>query len=217
VSDELPRAPLTPVERKLWHYLIDFLAAHSFQPSLREIARHFRIPSTRTVSDLLAALEAKGYIRRVSGRSRGVVIEGFTGGVGTQPVPLVRWESSGERVTDSMITLDRTLLATDDAFLVRASAEDAPMHAVRDGDLLLVIPGARVPEGTPVVARVGTHIIVRGIERRGTSVRLIAPSAETQDLILGDGDDFRVLGPLGAVIRLTAPRPDADDAFDPPT
>lgn len=205
---DAPRAPLTPVERKLWHFLIDYLATHSFQPSVREIARHFRIPSTRTVTDLLASLEAKGYIRRAPGRSRGVVIEGYTGGVGTQPVPLLRWTADGSRITEEHITLDRALLATDDCFLVRTNAEDAPAHALREGDLALVIPDARVPAETPVVARVGHHILVRGLERRGTSVRLIAPSTDAQDIILGDGDDFRILGPLGAVLRLTAPRAD---------
>jgi repressor LexA len=191
------------------------LATHSFQPSVREIARHFRIPSTRTVADLMASLQRKGYIRRTAGRSRGVVIEGFAGGVGTQPVPVMRWTADGRAVTEEHLTLDRTLLATDDAFLVRTNAEDAPRHAVREGDLLLVIPGARVPDDTPVVARVGHHILVRGIERRGTSVRLIAPSADGADLLLGDGDDFRVLGPLGAVLRLTVPRGDDQSKLEP--
>ena len=156
----------------------------------------------------MAALAAKGYIRRTAGRSRGVVIEGFAGGVGTMPVPVVRWTSDGRSLTEEHLTLDRALLAVDDAFLVRTNAEDAPMLAVRDGDLVLVIPGARVPDDTPVVARVGHHILVRSIERRGTTIRLIAPSDDAKDLVLGDGDDFRVLGPLGAVLRLTAPRPD---------
>lgn len=214
---DAPRAPLTEVERKLWHFLIDYLATHSFQPSVRDIARHFRMPSTRTVADLMASLQRKGYIRRTAGRSRGVVLEGFAGGVGTQPVPVMRWTADGRSVSEEHLTLDRSLLATDDAFLVRANAEDAPRHAVREGDLLLVIPGARVPDDTPVVARVGHHILVRGIERRGTSVRLIAPSAEATDLVLGDGDDFRVLGPLGAVLRLTAPRGDDQPELAPET
>jgi len=210
---DAPRAPLTEIERKLWQFLIDYLATHSFQPSVREIAQHFRIPSTRTVADLMGSLQRKGYIRRTAGRSRGVVIEGFTGGVGTQPVPVVRWTADGRSVTEEHLTLDRSLLATDDAYLVRTNAEDAPLHAVREGDLLLVIPGARVPDDTPVVARVGHHILVRGIERRGTSVRLISPSVDAKDLVLGDGDDFRVLGPLGAVLRMTAPR--GDDQLEP--
>lgn len=208
----LPRAPLTPVERKLWHFLLDHLAEHTFQPSVREIARHFRIPSTRTVTDLLRALETKGYVRRTPGRSRGVVLQGFAGAAGTQPVPIVRYARDGSAITEGHLTLDRSLLPSDEAFLVHASGEDAPAHAVREGDLLLVHPGARAGEEAPVVARVGLSILVRVLHHRGAALVLRSPSATGRDLVFGPDEAFRVLGPLAGVIRKTVPR--ADDEPD---
>ncbi len=205
---ELPRAALTPVERKLWHFLLDHLAEHTYQPSVREIARQLRIPSTRTVTDLLRALEAKRYVRRAPGRSRGVVLEGFAGAIGTQPVPVVHFTAEGKAVVESYLTLERSFLPTDEAYFVRASGEDAPAHAVREGDLLLVHPDARVPEDAPVVARVGLSVLVRTLQHRGAAVLLRAPSSEARDLVLGADDGFRILGPLAAVIRRTMPHPD---------
>lgn len=205
---DAPRAPLTPVERKVWHFLIDFLAEHTFQPSVREIARQFRIPSTKTVTDLLGSLADKGYIRRAPGRSRGVVIEGFAGGAGTQPVPVVRPVPGKGMLIEEHLTLDRALLPGDDAYLIRASVEDAPVHAVREGDLLLVHPGARALDEAPVVVRVGAAILVRPLLRRGATLILRAPRPGGEDLEIGPGDDFQVLGPLAAVLRVTAPRPD---------
>src|SRR6188508_1811129 len=79
--------PLTPLERRVYHYLIDFLAENTYQPSIREIAKKFRIKSTKTVSDLLHALAAKGYIERDESRSRGVRLLGFAAAGTTQPVP----------------------------------------------------------------------------------------------------------------------------------
>lgn len=210
-SRELPRAPLTPVERKVWHFLIDHVATHTFQPSVREIARHFRIPSTRTVTQLLDSLATKGYVRRVPGRSRGVVLEGFAGGVGTQPVPLVVFGSDGQPIVERHYTLDRELIASDDAFLVRTNAEDAPRHALREGDLVLVAPTARAGEETPVAVRHGSRILVRLLVRRGSTLLLLAPAPGVPDLELRDGDDFRVLGPVGLVLRLTAAREVGDD------
>ena len=67
--------------------MIDFLAENTYQPSIREIARKFRIKSTKTVSDLLHALESKGYIQRDESRSRGVRLLGFAAAGATQPVP----------------------------------------------------------------------------------------------------------------------------------
>lgn len=197
-----PREPLTPVERKVYHFLIDYLAEHTFQPSVREVARHFRIPSTKTVTDLFASLERKGYVRRAPGRSRGLVIEGFAGGSLTQPVPVVRLDVGTALVTEMHVTIDRALLPADDCFLVRAVIEDAPVHAVKQGDLLLVHPGARAAEQTAVVARVGGAVVARTLERRGAQLVLRAPRPGADDIELGATDDFEILGPLVGVLRL---------------
>jgi repressor LexA len=68
---------LTSTERKVYHYLLDFLAEHTYQPSIREIGSTFQIKSTKTVSDILQSLAKKGYIERAAARSRGVRLLGF--------------------------------------------------------------------------------------------------------------------------------------------
>jgi repressor LexA len=203
---DAPRAPLTPIERKVYHFLIDYLAEHTFQPSVREIARHFRIPSTKTVTDLIAAIERKGYVRRSPGRSRGLVIEGFSGGAGTMPVPVVRIAPGPAMVAEDHVTVDRLFLPADDCYLVRAHIEDAPAHGVRAGDLLLVHPGGRAGEDAPVVARVGGAVLVRALERRGHTLVLRAPREGADDIELGPADDFEILGPLAGVLRLPVVR-----------
>ena len=56
--------PLSPLERRVYHYLLDFLAQNTYQPSVREIGRRFRIKSTKTVAEVLQALADKGFIER---------------------------------------------------------------------------------------------------------------------------------------------------------
>ena len=63
------RAPLTTIEQDVYQFLLDHLAEHTFQPSVRDIGRHCKIASTKSVTDLLASLETKGYIEREPGRS----------------------------------------------------------------------------------------------------------------------------------------------------
>src|SRR5687768_9562115 len=43
--------PLTNQEQQVYHYLLDFLAENTYQPSIRDIAKQFGIKSTKTVSD----------------------------------------------------------------------------------------------------------------------------------------------------------------------
>src|SRR3569833_2960203 len=90
------KKPLTQLESRVYHYMIDFLAENTYQPSIREIARKFKIKSTKTVSDLLHALEKKGYIERDESRSRGVRLLGFAASGNTQPVPYYGKIHAGE-------------------------------------------------------------------------------------------------------------------------
>ncbi len=207
------RESLTPIEQQVYHFLLDFLAEHAFQPSVREIGRRFRIPSTKSVADLLASLERKGYIQREPGRSRGLTIVGVAGGAGTVPVPVVRvTPGSAALRTDDHLALDRRLVPSDDAFLVRAYPGDAPAHGVREGDLVLVHPSARATDGDAVAVRVGGAVLVRSLQRRGATLLLEAPGVG-EDLELGLGDDYAVLGVLAGVVRTTLPgmAPEAGD------
>ena len=96
--------PLTPLERRVYHYLIDFLAENTYQPSVREIGKRFRIKSTKTVSDLLGSLAAKGYIERDPSRSRGVRLIGYAGTGGTLGL-LVKRGCAREPGLEAMVAL----------------------------------------------------------------------------------------------------------------
>ncbi len=205
------RAPLTPAERAVYHLLIDHLAEHTFQPSVREIGRQLKIPSTKTVTDLLASLEAKGYVRRGGGRSRGVVLIGFAGGVGTIPIPVMRIASEMERAADHPandtlvlshhLTMDRTLVPSEESFLLVHAGMELPSHAVRPEDLLLVDPSGRATETALLAVRIAGRIDVRPLLERGVILRL-GGATEQDELRLGVRDDFAVLGVVAGVIRL---------------
>lgn len=197
----MTREALTPIEREVYHFLLDFLAERTFQPSVREIARHCRIPSTKSVADLLASLERKGYLERVHGRSRGVTLLGVAGGTGTVPVPVLRVEpGQSDLQTDDYLTLDRRLVPADDAFLVRVAHEHAPAHGVRIGDLVLVHPSSRARDGDVAIVRDADRILVRTMHRRGAMLTLEAPGAgDTREL--GQGDYYVVLGVLAGLVR----------------
>jgi repressor LexA len=197
------RASLSPVEQQVYHFLLDFLSDHTFQPSVREIGKQLKIPSTKSVADLLASLEKKGYVEREAGRSRGVTIVGFAGGAGTIPVPVMRAEAGrAELTTEDHITLDRRLVPAYDTFLIRAAHEAAPKHGVRLGDLVLVQPSSRAKEGDVVVVRAANAVLVRAMTRRGATLHLASPGGGN-DLELGQGDDYVVLGVLAGVLRTT--------------
>jgi repressor LexA len=196
-----PREPLSRIEDELYQFLLDFLAEHTYQPSVREIGKALKIPSTKSVADLIGSLEKKGYVRKHPGRSRGVSLVGFAGATGTMPVPLMALNpATGALDADDHVTLDRRLVSAPDAFLVRALPHGAPLHGILQNDLVLVHPSARAHDGDLIVARVGAALIVRAMTRRGATL-VLDGSGAGDDVELSSGDDFVVLGVVAGVIR----------------
>lgn len=211
--------PLSPLERRVYHYLLDFLAEHTFQPSVREIGRRFRIKSTKTVAELLQSLADKGFIERQPGRSRGVRIVGWSSMGQVQPVPLYsRVNASEPHLTDEnrerWVAVDRAFVPASDAFFLRHSGESMMARGVHDGDWVLVAPSTRARDGDLVAARVGPHVHVRVVQRQGAVLALSATNGDSREIFLGPADDFAVLGVVTAIFRTwhDAPEPADPDA-----
>ena len=198
--------PLTQLERRVYHFLIDFLAENTFQPSIREIAKKFRIKSTKTVSDLLHALARKGYIERDESRSRGVRLIGFAANGATQPVPYYGRVAAGEPALipenrSGFLTMDRRYLPSDDVFLLKAQGDSMTGRCIADGDYVLVQPSARAKDGDIVVARLGAEATVKTLRHRGSTIVLEAANPTERNIEVGPRDDFAVLGVVCGVFR----------------
>src|SRR5213075_723182 len=133
---------LTQLERRVYHYMIDFLAENTFQPSIREIAKKFRIKSETVFVDLMRSLETKGYIQRDESRSRGVRLLGFAASGATQPVPYYGRIHAGEPALlpehrMGYVTLDRRYLPSDDVFLLKVKGDSMTGRCISSGDYVL--------------------------------------------------------------------------------
>src|SRR5437588_293592 len=64
---------LTPPQQKLLTYIFDSIRNSGRPPTVREICRQFNYRSTGTARDHLHALETKGHLKKLPGKSRGLV------------------------------------------------------------------------------------------------------------------------------------------------
>lgn len=203
--------PLTPLERRVYHYLIDFLAEQTYQPSVREIGRHFRIKSTKTVADILQSLELKGLVERKGSRSRGLRLVGFSSIGQVQPVPLYRRLNPGDpALTDDnferYVAMDRMFVPADDAFFLRVADEGLVDRGVQAGDLVLVNPMGRAHDGDAVVARVGPDVMVRLLSHRGAHLILTPVSSGQSEVVVGPLDDFAIIGTVTVMAKASGIR-----------
>jgi repressor LexA len=199
--------PLSPLERRVYHYLIDFLAENTYQPSIREIAKKFRIKSTKTVSDLLGALSQKGFIERDQSRSRGVRIVGHsTGQSSTQPVPYYGRVHAGEPalIPDHRVghlTMDRRFLPSDDVFFLRIKGDSMIGRGIFENDYVLISPSTRAKDGDIVAARLGEDATIKTLTHKGGTVVLEPANDADRAIEVGPKDDFAVLGVVCGVFR----------------
>ena len=198
--------PLTPVERKVYHFLLDFLAENTYQPSIREIGKRFRIKSTKTVSDILGALAAKGYIERDPSRSRGVRLKGFSAMGGTQPVPYYGKIHAGEPAllpehVEGHINMDRRFVPNEQSYFMKIKGDSMIGRGINPGDFVMVNPVAEAQEGDVVAARLGDEATVKTFTHRGDDVVLEPANPNEREIVVGDQDDFAVLGVVSGIFR----------------
>jgi repressor LexA len=197
---------LTPIERRVYHFLLDFLAENTYQPSIREIGKRYRIKSTKTVSDILQALAEKGYIERDPSRSRGVRLLGFSGATRTQPVPIYGKIAAGEpallpEYRQGFLTFDRRFVPSDDVYALRIKGDSMEGRGISDGDFVLVNPSARARDGEIVAARIGEDATVKTLTHRGAAIVLEPANPSEREIVVGPQDNFAVLGVICGVFR----------------
>jgi repressor LexA len=197
---------LTAVEQNVYHYLLDFLTKHTYQPSVREIGKRFHIKSTKTVSELLQSLERKGYIERDPSRSRGVRLIGYEGARRTQPIPFYGRIAAGEPMLlpehcKGYITVDRRFIPSENVFWLRISGDSMIGRGIFDGDYVMIQPGSDVDEGMIIAARLGEDATVKTYTVRDGQVVLTPANPEEHEIVVSDEEDFAIIGKVCGVFR----------------
>ena len=192
---------LSDLERRIYDFLVDYLRRNTYQPSIREIGRAFRIKSTKTVSELLQSLADKGWIERDASRSRGVRLLGLDAPEGTVAVPWLEKNPAEERLLGAL-QFDRKLVGSGGSFLVAMPDETLRSEGIRAGDLLLMEPVAGSPDdGEVVLVRHEGGTAVRRLGRQGGRPVLEADGAVGAPL----RPEAQVEGRLIGVVRRVRP------------
>jgi repressor LexA len=197
--------PLTEMERKILDFMVQYLRANTYQPSIREIGERFGIKSTKTVSEHLQALAQKGCLERDPSRSRGVKILGVDLSADTVAVPCFSEVPAAGLSGDAeaVYSVDRQLGGENGSFMVRASAGDLAVLGVSEGDLLLISPATveDVEDGTIVVAELGGDSAFHRISRNGRGVHLEALHPGGGATVVEDADTLQIIGRVAGFYR----------------
>ncbi len=200
----MPRG-MTDIERKILDYMVTYLRANTYQPSIREIGERFGIKSTKTVSEHLQSLADKGFLERDPSRSRGVRILD----VDLQPeaVTIPCFDSlptDRASVALDRLTVDRRLAGTKGAIFVRAQGDELVTLGILEGDWVLVEPAGlhEVPDGAVVAAEVhGGPARWVTLSRNGRGFYLQGLHRDDAALHVEDPARIRLLGRVAGFVR----------------
>ena len=218
VSGAGARPALSEIERGILDFIVVFLRSNTYQPSIREIGRHFGIKSTKTVSEHLQALADKGYIERDPSRSRGVRIFGVDLNAESVSLPLfddLQAAMPGRRAARpaTHITLDRQLAGGSGGFIVRAPAliRDG---AIAEGDFLVISPvtADELTDAEVIVARVGGTADYFRVKRDRSEILLQPLLGEGVPARMGEPASLVLIGRVTGLYRRVGPEPFTESA-----
>ena len=199
---------LTSTQKKVLIFLKDFLREKGFPPTLREIASHFGLTGPKAPQKTLNILERKGYIRRVPGLSRGTEILGFpTPRTQTLSIPIVGRVTAGELILaieniEGYINLDRSLVSSENVFLLRVHGDSMIEAHIQDGDFALVKPQPNAENGEIVVALIEDEATIKRIFKKRNLIRLEPANPNMEPIVVKKGEKrVAIVGKVIGIFR----------------
>jgi repressor LexA len=157
---------LTKRQQEIWEFLTEYVDAHGYPPTVREIGEKVGLASPSTVHAHLANLERAGLIKRDPTKPRAVELTGREkrgGGEGvgaTHALPLVGQIAAGgpllaEQNIDAYISVPEPLSRGGEEFLLRVRGDSMIGAGILEGDYVVVRRQQDARNGDIVVALVG--------------------------------------------------------------
>lgn len=197
--------PLTPPQQKLLTYILDSIRGAGRPPTVREICHAFGYRSTGTARDHLHALEAKGHLKILPGKSRGLVPCNWPNILRAEfpPMPILgRVPAGGPLLAEENIegTLDLSEeFAGQKVFALKVHGDSMIDAGICEDDLVVVRAQNHAEPGEIVVALVDGESTVKRLARRNGKLWL-QPANHRYEPIPVEGDT-KVLGKVIGVIR----------------
>lgn len=201
-----------PELTKRQQQILDFIRAdlhlRGYPPSVREIGEAVGLSSSSTVHSHLAALEAKGFIRRDPSKPRALEVLDFREtdrGIdydSVRAVPVVGQVAAGSPILAAE-NIEQTMslpkeMADEGTFILRVKGESMIEAGIMDGDFVVVKQQQTAQNGEIVVALLDDSATVKTFYREPDRIRLQPENASMEPIY---SRDVSILGKVVALFR----------------
>ena len=202
---------LTARQRQILDFIRSEIHRRGFPPSVREIGEAVGLSSSSTVHSHLAALEAKGLLRRDPSKPRALEVLDYRDterGIdyeSVQAVPLVGQVAAGAPILAAE-NIEATLplptsFAGEGTFILRVKGDSMIEAGILDGDFVVVRQQSDATNGDIVVALLDEDATVKRFYREDGRVRLQPENSAMDPIYVGQDASLRILGRVVALFR----------------
>jgi repressor LexA len=205
----MQNTPTEPQQRIL-DFIRKYMLREGRPPTNREIGHAVGIRSTGHVDHHLTALEHKGHITRVRGKSRGIQLHERVG----YGVPIVGTIAAGAPIDHYPDTehepLDMDVNTNEETFVLRVKGDSMIDDCIADGDFVLINPDVHPTDGDIVVAThfnamtEGGAATLKRLYREAGRIRLQPANSAHQPIYVDAAEwdhEWQVQGKVIAVFR----------------
>ena len=195
---------LTPAQKELFDWLVEYIREHQHSPSIRQMMEAMELKSPAPVQSRLRHLQQKGYIGWMEGKARTIRILHPV----NQGIPIWGEIAAGyltEPVTEGLEHLDLpTLVQQPQYFALRVTGDSMIDALITEGDVVIMKPikdHGSIKDGTIVAVLVkGEGTTLKHFHRKGNRVTL-KPANPNYPPIKLTADQVEVQGELVGVWR----------------
>jgi repressor LexA len=161
---------LTDKQKKVLGWIEDAVQKNGQAPTVRELQDKLGCSSPMGAVAHLNALEAKGYITKVDGKARGIIVnsgDNVKSADDLVQVPLVGRVACGmpiwaEEMIEEIVPLPKAFVKyTSDVFMLKAQGDSMNLAGIDDGDYIIFHKQNIAEEGEKVVVLIGSEATVK--------------------------------------------------------
>ncbi|MDR1617957.1 MAG: transcriptional repressor LexA [Treponema sp.] len=195
---------LTQRQKEVLSFVAEYINAHSYPPTIREIADYFFI-SVKGAHDHVIALKKKGCLRQTGKRSRTMELV-KTGGDedGIVEIPLLGTVAAGQPILaeenwDGSIVMHGSMLKKNRKyFALKVRGDSMSGAGIMDGDTAVIEKQNIVKNGEIAVAVVDDAVTLKRFFKESTRIRLQAENPVYSPIY---SQHVKILGRLAHIVR----------------
>ena len=195
---------LTKRQEEILNLIKSHITDFGFPPTRADIAKTLGFKSPNAAEQHLRAIEKKGFIKILSGASRGIVLSESE----SNEIPVIGLVAAGGPILaqeniEKTIPKSRNLFSDDIDYYLRVKGDSMVDVGIYEEDLIGVSKSKDFKVGNVVVARINDEVTVKTlIEMSQTKVVLRPENQNYKDIIVNpETDELAIEGSCVALVR----------------